>query len=243
MALSTSPTARRARVIRPVKRSLLAGGRPNKSRSDFSSRWPRLPPHALTNVVLAEWIGELLTKLSTTTETLNQERRRLLARIAIQHLEPTDLTHLFKGGVSFPAKVRCEKSAWINEFFAEQPAAIMRAACQTLAAGSDSVFETPYEIFDLQKVSSTIFAVAPTLTNFLRRLVDSSRPSREKGLSESRKRIKKTRVASIVSQIVYTRSQRKNAFQTFLGVQFKFSGLSKNVCVARYLQQRGCYFT
>ncbi|ORZ39329.1 hypothetical protein BCR44DRAFT_316320 [Catenaria anguillulae PL171] len=107
----------------------------------------------------------------------------------------------------------------------------MRTECHNLAAGTDSILRKPHESFDLESTVTAISSQAPTLMLFLRNLMSANRPSREDALSDTRRQIKQTRAAFIVSQLMFSCSQQNNTFQTHLGVQVKFSGLSKT-CIS-----------
>ena len=193
---------------------------------------PTSPPnHSRFKLFAPEWIGENLAALANAKPTLSRVRRRLLAQVALKHLDPSDLINCLLGSV-FPATAKSTQSDWETRIFIDQPSFFMRKECKILADGPGSVLHTPHESFDLKHMVTAIMSQAPTLMPFLRRLMFANRPSREEALSENRQRIKDTRAAFVVSQLLFSNSQKNNSFQTFLGVHFKFSGLPKNVCLA-----------
>ena len=138
----------------------------------------------------------------------------------------------------FPESSAEDRDAWSHKLFIQQPLTMIRAECTSFGTGPDSIFKVEPENFDLGVFSQEINTRAPVLTTFLSTLLEADKPSREKKLAEERREIKALRATFIFSQIMFSRSQQNNAFQSFLGIQFKFPGLSK-VVRANCLYSRG----
>ena len=188
------------------------------------------------------WLDQHLIAIGSAKIPFNKRRCHQLAITVLRFLEPQDLIDCITSKTNYPQSALVGQSGWQTQLFVDQTARLMRAECSALGADADSILKaqrgTP---FDLDELITETKKCAPALTGLLLKLMHASKPSREEKLSDDRQHQKAARAAFIVSQIAYSRSQRNNAFQTFLGVEFKFLGLSEAVWLSHWVVFMSCF--
>ena len=150
----------------------------------------------------------------------------MASKAVLRQLTPDEFIKCLNGAGSFPDNSRDTQNAWKRALFFDGAARIMKSEDKKLS-DSNSILRVSQEELDMEQLARTISSEAPHFFNMLITLMESGKASRAVALSMLRQHLKDMRVAFIVLQLLFSRSQQLNSVQSFLGVQFKFSGMTR----------------